>query len=432
MVSRPLNAQLMQFLHQSPTPFHAVSNLSEMLELAGFERLSESEHWDLEKGEGYFVVRNDSALIAFRGGSGSMVSDGFRITGSHTDSPGLKIKPLPTAINRGYVQLGVEVYGGALLAPWFDRDLSIAGRVHFQTKQGQIKSTLIDFKSPIAFIPSLAIHLNRNANEGNKINRQKELPPIMLTTQSGKNFDFDNLLLTTIRKNSACRNADAVLSHELLLYDTQPPCLVGLEEEFIASARLDNLLSCYLTCVSLIESKKKFPGLMVCNDHEEVGSVSSSGAQGPFLRSVLERILRSETPDDDAFDRAISNSDFWSIDNAHGIHPNYSEKHDEQHSPSLNLGPVIKINANQRYASNSKSIALFKSICKKENIPFQSFAMRSDMACGSTIGPISASEIGVETLDIGLASFGMHSIRELSGARDTKLLKQVVTAFYNR
>ena len=432
MVSSTLNTELLQFLQQSPTPFHAVANLIAKLETNDFERLSENEHWNLEKGKNYFVVRNDSALIAFRGGRGDIVSNGMRITGSHTDSPCLKIKPLPVIHKEGYIQLGVEVYGGVLLSPWFDRDLSIAGRVHFQGKKGDLKSTLIDFKSPIGFIPSLAIHLNRNANEGHKINRQKELPPIILHSEKGESFNFDDLLLRTVRKQKAHRNADAILSHELLLYDTQPPRLIGLNEDFVASARLDNLVSCYLSCLALINSKPNFSSVMVCNDHEEVGSASTSGAQGPFLRSVLQRLIRLQSDDVHALDRTICNSNFWSIDNAHGIHPNYSEKHDEQHSPVLNAGPVIKINANQRYASNSQSIALFKSVCKKKNIPFQSFAMRSDMACGSTIGPITATEIGIETVDIGLASFGMHSIRELVGARDTELLAKAITAFYNR
>ena len=278
----------------------------------------------------------------------------------------------------------------------------------------------------------MAIHLDRGVNEGRKINQQKELPPIILQDSSRKKFSFEKQLLSLIRKQSKFRTAKTILSHELSLYDVQPPSLVGLEEEFIASARLDNLLSCFLSCNALIKSKSKFPSLLVCNDHEEVGSVSSSGAQGPFLRSVLERIIRNQTNESDAVERVVRKSSFWSIDNAHGIHPNYSDKHDNNHSPHLNAGPVIKINANQRYASNSNSIALFKSICNQKKIPYQSFVMRSDMACGSTIGPMTSAGLGIDTLDIGLASFGMHSIREMAGAKDPELLLKAVTAFYNR
>ena len=235
---------------------------------------------------------------------------------------------------------------------------------------------MVDFGSPVAFIPSLAIHLDRGVNDGKKINQQKELPPIILKESIENNFSLESTLLHLIRKRPKFRTAKKVLSHELSLYDVQPPSLVGLNDEFIASARLDNLLSCFLSCQALINSKSKYPSLIVCNDHEEVGSVSSSGAQGPFLRSVIERIIRNETDSSDAIERVIRKSNFWSIDNAHGIHPNYSEKHDNNHSPQINAGPVIKINANQRYASNSRSIALFKSICDQRKVPYQSFVMK--------------------------------------------------------
>ena len=432
MVSSKLNAALLSFLQRSPTPFHAVDNLATMLEENGFKYLNESEPWKISRDRGYFAIRNNSALIAFRPGLKDVLATGIRVTGSHTDSPCLKLKPDPVFSNSGYTQLGVEVYGGALLRPWFDRDLSVAGRVDFQLKNGNLCSSLVDFGSPIAFIPSLAIHLDRGANDGRKINQQKELPPVILKESPGNSFSFEDSLLRLIEKQPKFRTAKKVLSHELSLYDVQPPALVGLEEEFIASARLDNLLSCFLSCNALINSKSKYPSLMVCNDHEEVGSVSTSGAQGPFLRSVVERIIHNEAESSDAIERVIRKSSFWSIDNPHGIHPNYSEKHDDNHSPQINAGPVIKINANQRYASNSRSIALFKSICNQQNLPYQSFVMRSDMACGSTIGPMTSAGLGIESLDIGLASFGMHSIREMSGAKDPELLLQAVTAFYNR
>ena len=432
MSSASFNDGLLQFLQQSPTPFHAVANLAQKLKQNGFEQLDESDHWRLDKKRSYFVIRNDSALIAFRTGQSDPVVNGLHVTGAHTDSPCLKIKPSPEIWKQNYLQLGVEVYGGALLYPWFDRDLSVAGRVDFQTKKGELKSSLIDFSKPVGFIPSLAIHLNRTANDGHKINQQKELPPILMQIGGKNKFSFDELLLKTVRKQASNKTAETVLSHELMLYDTQAPNLVGLNQEFIASARLDNLLSCYLACHALIKSNKRNPSVLVCNDHEEVGSASTSGAQGPFLKSVLERIVRQATESADAIERAIHNSNLWSIDNAHGVHPNYADKHDDKHSPQLNAGPVIKINANQRYASNSQSIALFKSVCNKCKIPYQSFVMRSDMACGSTIGPITAAEIGIKTVDIGIASFGMHSIRELAGAKDAENLAKAVTTFYNR
>lgn len=426
------NGELLQFLQQSPTPFHAVNNLAQKLTDSGFVQLHESDHWNLKAKQKYLVVRNNSALIAFKTGQSDPVEQGFRIAGAHTDSPCLKIKPKPEIRKQSYLQLGVEVYGGALLHPWFDRDLSIAGRVDFETKKGDLRTSLINFEAPVAFIPSLAIHLNRAANDGHKINKQKELPPIVLQIADKAKFSFDDLLLKTLRKDTANRTADTILAHELFLYDTQKPALIGLKQDFIASARLDNLLSCFLACQALIKSNSRSASVLVCNDHEEVGSVSTTGAQGPFLKSVLERIVYNSSGDRDAMERAIHNSSLWSIDNAHGIHPNYADKHDDKHSPNLNGGPVIKINANQRYASSSQSIALFKSVCNKCKVPYQSFVMRSDMACGSTIGPITAAGIGINTVDVGIASFGMHSIRELAGVKDADSLAKIVTAFYNR
>ncbi|PCJ28625.1 MAG: M18 family aminopeptidase [SAR86 cluster bacterium] len=432
MEKESFNTGLLQFLQQSPTPFHAVASMSAILEQAGFRLLSESDSWKLENNTSYYVVRNDSAIIAFKTGRGDLAKTGLRIAGAHTDSPCLKIKPSPEVSSQNYQQLGVEVYGGALLHPWFDRDLSIAGRVDYQTDGGELESALIDFKEPVAFIPSLAIHLDRTANEGRKINKQKELPAILLQLAKDESFDFDLFLLEHLQKVTGKITAAKVLSHELLLYDTQAPSLVGFDKQFLASARLDNLLSCYLCLIALIESEDDFASVLVCNDHEEVGSVSTSGAEGPFLKSVLERMQGSAQSTIDGFDRAIHNSVLLSVDNAHGAHPNFADKHDEHHRPLLNSGPVIKINANQRYASNSQSVALFKSLCNKLNIAHQSFVMRSDMACGSTIGPITAASLGVTTVDVGVASFAMHSIREFAGIDDVQALATVITAFYSR
>lgn len=426
------NTGLLEFLQQSPTPFHAVASLSARFLAAGYTRLQEGESWSLQKNGKYFVERNGSACIAFKTGNKSLLEHGMRLSGAHTDSPCLKLKPNPAVRRHSYVQLGVEVYGGALLHPWFDRDLSLAGRVNYKNKSGQLCAVLLDMREPLAFIPSLAIHLDREVHEGRLLNRQTELPPVILQLKEDGVFDFERFLLAQIQKQPGHETAVQVLSHELSLYDTQPPALVGLHKQFIASARLDNLLSCYTAAVALIASTDGYASVLVCNDHEEVGSASASGAQGPFLRAVLERIVAAESADADAFERVIHRSVMLSIDNAHGIHPNYADKHDAQHQPLLNSGPVIKVNANQRYASNSESIAFFKSVCEKAGVSHQSFVMRTDLACGSTIGPLTATELGINTVDIGLATFGMHSIRELAGAEDGPALARAVTAFYQR
>lgn len=436
MTSADLHLGLLQFLQQSTTPFHAVANMVTILETAGFQGLDSAEEWKLQKNSSYYVLRNDSAIIAFKTGANQLVESGFRIAGAHTDSPCLKVKPHADVNSQGYAQLGVEVYGGALLHPWFDRDLSIAGRVNFQTEQGDLESVLIDLKDPVAFIPSLAIHLDRTANEGRKINKQKELPPILLQLEGDEKFSFEEFLLEYVQSKLGNSSASAILSHELFLYDTQPAALTGLRQQFVCSARLDNLLSCYVGMHSLIDSDDDAASVLVCNDHEEVGSVSSSGAEGPFLKSVLQRMLEAEEGEASGsaarFDRAIQNSVLLSVDNAHGVHPNFSDKHDSQHSPRLNAGPVIKINANQRYASNSQSVALVKSLCSRLGIDHQSFVIRSDLACGSTIGPITSASLGITTVDIGIASFAMHSIRESAGIADVESLSSLVRGFYNR
>ncbi|MCH8176496.1 MAG: M18 family aminopeptidase [Proteobacteria bacterium] len=432
MSSASFNDELLVFLGQSPTPFHAVANMSTLLHEAGFERLDETLPWQLKKQSHYYVMRNDSALVAFKTGALAVVSDGLRLAGTHTDSPCLKLKPSSEIHRHGYLQLGVEVYGGALLHPWFDRDLSLAGRVDFQTHSGELGSTLIDLREPIAFIPSLAIHLDRDVNKGRAVNPQKELSPILLQLPAGEDFSLDAFLLQHLRQQNDAEDIDKILAHELMLYDTQAATMVGLQQQFIASARLDNLLSCFLAIKALLASDDSHASVLVCNDHEEVGSVSSAGAQGPFLKAVLERMIAAEDDSSDALERVVRQSMLLSIDNAHGIHPNYADKHDEKHRPVLDGGPVIKINANQRYASNSRSVAFFKSLCAELGVPCQSFVMRNDMACGSTIGPITAAELGITTIDIGIATLGMHSIRELSGAKDPEVLCNVVTRFYNR
>lgn len=417
---------LIDFIQRSPTPFHAVDTMTKRLNNAGFIQLLESESWDLQPNGRYYTTRNGSSIIAFTLGEGELTDQGFRMIGAHTDSPCLKVKPNPVTVNNSYLQLGVEVYGGALFNPWFDRDLSLAGRVSYRSRDKCIGNTLVNFNKPLATIPSLAIHLDRDANKCRSINAQEHLPPIVIQT-SEENPNFAELLMAELKRSQPETNVFEILDYELVFYDTQAPAIIGLHEEFVASARLDNLLSCFAGLQSIIDTSQHYPSLLVCNDHEEVGSGSASGAQGPFLKSILERICGSS----EKLAQTISRSMLISADNAHGIHPNYADKHDGKHGPILNRGPVIKTNANQRYASNSETSAIFRDICNKVDVPVQSFVTRSDMACGSTIGPITATEIGVRTLDIGVSQFAMHSIRELAGSQDVYYICIVLTAFLN-
>ncbi len=422
------NDGLMAFIGGAPTPFHAALDMCDELLDAGFILLDEADAWQLDKPGKYVVMRNDSSLIAFILGEEDLLTDGFRMLGAHTDSPCLKVKPQPDKVTKGYYQLAVEVYGGALLNPWFDRDLSLAGRVSYLSKSGRIEDAIIDFEQPIAVIPSLAIHLDREANKNRTINAQLHLPPLIAQVDDeGESPSFNGLLLAHLVEQEHYSDVVKVLDYELYFYDTQLPSYIGLDQEFIASARLDNLLSCYVGLESLLAANGKHSCMLVCTDHEEVGSASCCGAQGPFLRSVLERICG----DNETLTRVVDRSVLISADNAHGIHPNYTAKHDENHGPLLNRGPVIKVNANQRYATSSPTSALIRLLAEQAGVPVQVFVTRSDMGCGSTIGPITASEIGIKTLDIGVPTFAMHSIRELAGSDDAAMLRKLVETFFN-
>lgn len=418
MQQSDFNSGLLDFLADSPTPFHATKELSHRLDKAGFIKLDEADTWSLEKGKQYYVTRNDSSLIAFVYAEEDISTNGVCMVGAHTDSPCLKLKPNTIIHKKGYIQLGVEVYGSPLLNPWFDRDLSLAGRVSGLNNKGELVHPLVDFKRPVAVIPSLAIHLDSKANKERSVNAQTDIPPILM--QGDESVSFEEILC----KETGLKE---VLDFELLFYDTQAPGFIGLNREFLASARLDNLLSCYVGLEAIIEATKTKNSLLICSDHEEVGSESTSGAAGPFLEMVLKRI----SPDHEAYSRMINASMMISADNAHGIHPNFESKHDANHGPLLNQGPVIKVNANQRYASNSQTVSKFKLLCKENGVAYQSFVTRTDMGCGSTIGPITATKIGVKTLDVGLPTFAMHSIRELAGDKDAYMLFKVLKSYFS-
>lgn len=422
MQQTAFNRELIAFLDASPTPWHAVAAMAERLEAAGFLALDEADDWQVEPGRGYFIRRNGSSIIAWRQPVAEQAQNGWRLVGAHTDSPCLRVKPQPELLRKGYFQLGVEVYGGVLLNPWFDRDLSLAGRLTWRDGRGELRSSLIDFKRAVASIPSLAIHLDREANKSRSINAQTYLPALL--GQTAEKPDFRALLKQRLIEEGQ-QDVEQVLDYELCFYDTQGAAEVGLQGEFIASARLDNLLSCFIGLQSLLAAQPGPGQVLVCNDHEEVGSMSASGAQGPMLKQWLERLM----PDASERNRALAGSMLISADNAHGVHPNFSDKHDDNHGPLLNGGPVIKVNTNQRYASNSESSAVFRHLAQEQQVSVQTFVVRSDMACGSTIGPITAAELGVKTLDIGVPQFAMHSIRELAGSQDAWALRRVLTPF---
>lgn len=419
------NENLFSFISSSPTPFHVVANMEEYLLQQGFNRLQENSRWLLEKGQAYFLSKENGAIIAFILGSEEECEQGFRLLAAHTDSPCLQVKPHADIRMGPYLQLGVEVYGGSLLSPWFDRDLSLAGRVCCRMSNGCLGVLLVDFRRPLLTIPNIAIHFDREANKGGGINQQKHLPPILAQAVGHNIPDFNTILLEQIRKEHKSLAIEEVLSFDMFCYDFQKPAYTGVRNELISSARLDNLISCHTGVSAIGKATRKKNVLLFCANHEENGSTSAVGAQGCFLESVLERIVT------DATTRRItlSNSFLISMDNAHATHPNFMDKSDSAHEIHLNKGPVIKVNANQRYATNSISSAIYKQICKEVEIIPQEFVMRSDLPCGSTIGPITSSRLGVRTVDIGSASLAMHSIREHTGAMDPYMLYRTIEHF---
>jgi aspartyl aminopeptidase len=426
------NQEFFQFLQGSSTPFHAASFMAGKLRDRGFQQLSETEPWTLESGSSYFITRDDGAIGAFTLAAKDYRHQAFRMTGAHTDSPSLQLKPLAGKASHSFYQLGVEVYGGPLLATWFDRDLSIAGRVVCATADGILTTLLIDFKRPVAIIPSLAIHLDREANNGHAINKQKELVPIFSQLTGGDSLNFSSILAEQINKEYPDAKVATILGFDLFCYDCQPPSFLGLGNEFITGSRLDNLLSCFVGYTAMIEAmnetKANTNRLLICNNHEEIGSVTAAGAQGSFLQSILGRII----PDSVNRHRTLRDSFFISMDNAHGVHPNFSDKSDPEHLPLLNHGPVLKTNANQRYATTSVSSAIYKTIAAEAGVATQDFVMRSDMTCGSTIGPHTAANLGIPTVDVGAPTLAMHSIREMAGSHDPFLLYKTINRYLTR
>ena len=418
---------LFDFIQQSPTPFHAAAVMRKKLLSRNFHELPEGSKWHLRQGNKYFVRRNGS-LIAFSLGTLTTPANGFRIIGAHTDSPCLQMKPRSRENQSPYLAAGVEKYGGAILHTWFDRELSIAGRLSCVTENGETSCQLIDFRHPVAFIPSLAMHLERTVNETLSLNVQNHLSPILAQSIDGKPLDFTSMLSRQLAAENPELERVSILGFDLFFYDPAKPSVIGLNKDFIAAPRLDNLLSCHIGLEALFQVSESCNAMLIYTNHEEVGSTSNSGALGSFPDVILSRILGNTE------DKAISlhRSFLLSLDNAHATHPNYRDKTDSDHQILLNYGPVIKINASQRYATNAQSASLFRFIASEAGVKTQDFVMRSDMVCGSTIGPLSSAQLGIEAVDIGVPSWGMHSVREVTGVSDPLLMYKAVCHYFNR
>jgi len=412
-----VTADLLAFLRASPTPFHAVAEAQQRLTAAGFTPLDEVARWDRLPAGAYQVTTSGTNLIAF------VLPEErtqFRIIGAHTDSPNLRLKPNPEYAAEGYAQLGVEVYGGALLNSWLDRDLGLAGRILVRHDDGTIGSRLVHLERPLLRVPQLAIHLDREVNDkGLILNRQDHLAPLLGLTSSGGS-------LAAMVAEAARVEADRIVGTELMLFDLSPPTLGGQANEFIFSARLDNLAMCHAALTATIRAPRPSAiSVVALFDHEEVGSASAAGAGSAVLPRILERLL----PDREAFHQACARSSCVSADMAHAVHPNYASRHEPRHKPQLNGGPVIKTNTQQRYATTATTAAMFARLCHDEGVPVQHYAHRTDLPCGSTIGPITSTLLGIATVDVGNPMLSMHSARELAGSRDPELMTRVLARY---
>lgn len=426
-------ADLLRFIDASPTPYHAVAEAARRLERAGFCRVDERDAWALAPGDRCYAVRAEGSLLALQAGEVSPAEAGFRIVGAHTDSPNLRVKPRADLARHGYRQVAVEPYGGVLLHTWMDRDLSLAGRVTL-LQQGSLRTVLLDFERPLLRVPNLAIHLYREiAEQGLKLDPQQHLPPVVGLEDAPP---WSELLASELRaRGHGDVTADAVRGFDLMAYDTQPSVLSGSRGEFVHAPRLDNLGSCHAALSALLAAgdapPPSFTRVVVLYDHEEVGSQSAHGAGGTFLVGALERAVAGyKEGAAQGLARAASRSLLVSADMAHAVHPNYADRHDPGHGPVIGGGPVIKVNANQAYASDAATVALFETLCREVGATPQHFASRSDLRCGSTIGPISAARAGIRTVDVGNPMLSMHSCREMAGRDDVAPMIDALTAFF--
>ncbi|GAA2655286.1 M18 family aminopeptidase [Streptomyces lunalinharesii] len=414
---------LMSFLAASPSPYHAVANAAERLEKAGFRQVAETDAWDGRSG-GAYVLRG-GAIIAWYVPEGADAATPYRIVGAHTDSPNLRVKPIPDTGSRGWRQIAVEIYGGTLLNTWLDRDLGLSGRVTLRDGSNR----LVTVDRPLLRVPQLAVHLDRSVNvEGLKLDKQRHMTPIW-----GLGEVAEGDLIAFVAEEIGVP-AEDIRGWDLMVHSVEPPAYLGRDRELVAGPRMDNLLSVHagtaaLTAAAASGDRLTSIPVLAAFDHEENGSQSDTGADGPLLGTVLERSVfaRGGSYEDRA--RAFAGTICLSSDTGHAVHPNYSDRHEPGHHPMPNGGPILKVNVNQRYATDGSGRAVFAAACERAGVPWQSFVSHNAMPCGTTIGPITAARHGIQTVDIGVAILSMHSARELCGAQDPYLLANALAAF---
>lgn len=421
---------MLDFIYESPTQFNAVAVSAEMLEKNGFEKLNPKENWKLEVGKKYYTTKNSSALVAFKVNSDKVEKEGFRIIGSHTDSPGFRIKPNAEMESCGaYLKLNTEGYGGMILSTWLDRPLAMAGRV-FLRGENPFKPVekIVNINKPVCIIPNLAIHMNRSINDGYKYNKQTDMLP--LVGLINEQLEKDNYMIKLLASELNVE-IEEIIDFDIFLYEYEKGCFTGANEEFISTGRLDNLSMYYSSVEALLDSDSKSGiSIAVGFDNEEVGSSTKQGADSNMLLNILERICISLGKDRQLFFEAIENSFIISSDLAHAVHPNVNGMADPTNRPVMGKGPVIKVHAGQAYTSDGYSISVYKEICRECGVEYQEFVNKSDQRGGSTIGPISSTHIDIPSVDIGAPILSMHSIRELGCSEDFYNTYKTFVKFY--
>lgn len=421
---------LLDFIHRSPSPFHVVANIKQVLYSEGYTELKVTEMWHLTQGERYFVTKNDSAVVAFEVGYGDVVEEGFRLIAAHTDSPTFRIKPSPEmTVEDTYLKLNTEVYGSPILNTWMDRPLSMAGRVSLEGDDPLHPETrLVSIGRPILIIPNQSLHMNRKVNEGIKLNTQEDMLPLLAGIS--EDFEKDDFLAELLAETLGVDTGE-IIDFDLFLHEYERGIIVGLNEEFISSTKIDNLAMVHAGLHALIDTDpSQATKVLVCYDDEEIGSRTKQGAASPMLRGLLERVAVALGKDGEGFHRTIQNSFLVSADMGHGVHPNAPDKHDPTNRPVINGGPMIKIAAKKNFVTDSHSSTVFETICRAADVPVQKFVSRSDSKGGSTIGPHTATQLDMRSVDVGNPALAMHSIRELSGVADHSYITKSFQAFY--
>jgi aspartyl aminopeptidase len=420
----------LDFLKNATNPYHAVIECESILQENNFIKLSMEDEWNLEHGGKYYIIPYPSSIIAFTLGTNRLITDGFRIIASHTDSPCLKIKPMPEMVVENYMKVNTEVYGGPILNTWMDRLLSFGGRVVLKSDNiRKPKIRYIDYKKPVMTIPNLAIHMNSDINKGIELNKQKDLLPIM--GQIDKDTNKEKYLLNLIGKEIG-ESPENILDYDLYVYLAEEGVVTGVDGEFVSAPRLDDLSMVYASIKGIINGEHKDGiNIAACFDNEEIGSRTKQGADSNLFAIITERIAIALGKSKTQYYRMLSDSYMISADGAHGLHPNYPEKNDPTNKPTVNKGIAIKINASKKYSSDAVSIGVFQQLCEKEGVEVQKFVNRSDLTGGSTLGTIATKYLPISAVDIGVPMLAMHSSREIMGTNDFLDTIKLFTGFYN-